>query len=96
MSSLCPSCFCLCSQCKYFLGLARNDYRFRDVAPSTGAGEGACSSSPSFALQAFSFLCSWSLLGTLRSDDADENDNVKKTIGFISKTTTLHVHYTCL
>ena len=37
MSSLCPSCFCLPSQCKYFLGLARNDYRFRDVAPSTVA-----------------------------------------------------------
>ena len=37
MSSLCPSCFCLRSQCKYFLGLARNDYRFRDVASSTVA-----------------------------------------------------------
>ena len=37
MGSLCPSCFCLRSQCKYFLGMARNDYRFRDVAPSTVA-----------------------------------------------------------
>ena len=36
-----------------------------------------------------------SLIGTLRSNDADGNENVKKnqkTIGFISKTTTLHVH----
>ena len=33
------------------------------------------------------------LLGTLRSYDADVNENVKKTIGFISKTTTLHVHH---
>ena len=29
------------------------------------------------------------LIGTLRSNDADGNENVKKTIGFISKTTTL-------
>ena len=40
------------------------------------------------------------LLGTLRSNDADGNENVKKknkkTIGFISKTTTLHVHHTFL
>ena len=34
------------------------------------------------------------LIGTLRSNDADGNENVKKTIGLISKTTTLHVHYT--
>ena len=33
------------------------------------------------------------VLGTLRSYDADVNENVKKTIGFISKTTTLHVHH---
>ena len=32
-------------------------------------------------------------LGTLRSNDADGNENVKKTIGLISKTTTLHVHH---
>ena len=36
------------------------------------------------------------LLGTLRSNDADGNENVKKTIGFISKTTTLHVHHAFL
>ena len=35
-------------------------------------------------------------VGTLRSNDADGNDNVKKTIGFISKITTLQAHYTCL
>ena len=29
----------------------------------------------------------------LRSNDADGNENVKKTIGLISKTTTLHVHH---
>ena len=34
--------------------------------------------------------------GTLRSNYADGNENVKKSIGFISKTTTLHVHHTCL
>ena len=31
------------------------------------------------------------LIGTVRSNDADGKENVKKTIGFISKTTTLHV-----
>ena len=38
---------------------------------------------------------SWKILGTLRSNDADGNKNVKKkkTIGLISKTTTLHVHH---
>ena len=35
-------------------------------------------------------------LGTLRSNDADGNENVKKTIDFISKTTTLHVHHAFL
>ena len=34
------------------------------------------------------------LLGTLRSNDADDNENVKKTIGLISKTTNSHVHHT--
>ena len=37
-----------------------------------------------------------SILGTLRSSDADDNENVKKTIGLISKTTTSHVHHTFL
>ena len=31
-------------------------------------------------------------LGTLRCHDGDDNENVKKAIGWISKTTTLHVH----
>ena len=30
---------------------------------------------------------------TLRSNDADGGKNVKKTIGLIRKTTTLHVHH---
>ena len=33
-------------------------------------------------------------LGTLRSNDADGNENVEKTIGLISKTTNSHVHQT--
>ena len=35
-------------------------------------------------------------LGSLRSNDADGNENVKKTIGLISKTTTSHVRHTFL
>ena len=35
-----------------------------------------------------------STIGTLRSNDADGDENVKKTIGFIRKTTALHVHHT--
>ena len=35
-------------------------------------------------------------IGTLRSKDADGNDNVKKTMGFISKTTTSHVQHAFL
>ena len=38
----------------------------------------------------------YALLGTLRSNDADGDENVQKTIGFISKTTALHVHHTFL
>ena len=36
------------------------------------------------------------IIGTLRSNDADGNENVKKTIGLISKTTTSHVHHAFL
>ena len=36
------------------------------------------------------------MVGTLRSDDADGNEKVKKTIGLISKTTTSHVHHAFL
>ena len=35
-------------------------------------------------------------LGTSRSNDADNNENVKKTIGLISTTTTSPVHHTFL
>ena len=35
-------------------------------------------------------------IGSLRSNDADDNYNVKKTIGLISKTTTSHVQHTFL
>ena len=35
-------------------------------------------------------------LGTLRSSDADDNENVRKTIGLIRKTTTSHVNHTFL
>ena len=38
--------------------------------------------------------CASQLLGTLRSNDADGNENVEKTIGLISKTTNSHVHQT--
>ena len=40
--------------------------------------------------------CASQLLGTLRSNDADGNENVEKTIGLISKTTNSHVHQTFL
>ena len=36
------------------------------------------------------------VIETLRSNDADDNENAKKTIGLISKTTTSHVHLTFL
>ena len=32
-------------------------------------------------------------MGSLSNDDADGNENGKKEIGLISKTTTLHVHH---
>ena len=38
------------------------------------------------------YSCEW--IGSLRSNDADENENVKKTICLISKTTTSHVQHT--
>ena len=33
------------------------------------------------------------IVGSLSNDDADSNENGKKPIGLISKTTTLHVHH---
>ena len=44
----------------------------------------------------FHVVCSNESLGTLRSNDADGNENVKKTKALISKTTTLHVHHAFL
>ena len=38
-------------------------------------------------------VCDSAKEGTLRSNDADDNENVKKAIGLISKTTTSHVHH---
>ena len=35
-------------------------------------------------------------IGTLRHYDGDNKENVKKTIGLMSKTTTLHVHHAFL
>ena len=35
-------------------------------------------------------------IGTLRNHEDDCNGNVKKTIGLLSKTTTLHVHHAFL
>ena len=35
-------------------------------------------------------------LGTLRSDDGDDNGNATKSIGLISKTTILHMHHAFL
>ena len=35
-------------------------------------------------------------IGTLTSNDADDNENVKKAIGLIRTTTTSHVHHTFL
>ena len=47
----------------------------------------------------FSLMASCGLnhsLGTLRSDDGDGNESVKKAIGLITKTTYLHVHHASL
>ena len=40
--------------------------------------------------------CFLSLLGTLRSNDADGNQKVKKGIGFVRKKINLHVHHAFL
>ena len=34
------------------------------------------------------------MLGTFSNDDGDGNENVKKAIGLVRKTTTLHVQHT--
>ena len=50
--------------------------------------------SPHHRNKAFSRGVTAAILGTLRSDDGDANENVKKEIGLITKTTILHVHHT--
>ena len=35
-------------------------------------------------------------VGIFSNDDGDGNENVKKTIGLFSKTTSLHTHHACL
>ena len=35
-------------------------------------------------------------VGSFSNDDGDGNENVKKVIGLLSKTTSLHVHHTFL
>ena len=37
-----------------------------------------------------------SIIGTLRSDDGDRNENVTKAIGLITEKTILHVHHAIL
>ena len=36
------------------------------------------------------------IIGTIRNYNRDDNGNVKKAVGLMSKTTTLHVHHTFL
>ena len=43
-----------------------------------------------------SWCCLIVFIGTLRSDDGDANENVKKTIGLTTETTTLHMHHVFL
>ena len=45
---------------------------------------------------AIKYAASLAELGTLRSADGDGNENVKKAIGLIAKTTILHVHHAFL
>ena len=47
-----------------------------------------------YVVVCLSFLCfSIHFVRTLRNYDGDGNGNIKKVIGLISKTTTLHVHH---
>ena len=45
-----------------------------------------------FRMNLFTYI----LLKTLRSNDADGNENVKRIIGFIRKKTSAHVHHALL
>ena len=44
----------------------------------------------------FNWCTIFEAIGTLRSDDGDDNEDVKKALGLISKKTTLHVHHAFL
>ena len=47
-----------------------------------------------YVVVCLSFLCFLILfVRTLRNYDGDDNGNIKKVIGLMSKTTTLHVHH---
>ena len=35
-------------------------------------------------------------VGSFSNDDGDSNDNIKKALGLLSKTTSLHMHHTFL
>ena len=48
------------------------------------------------ALSNFPSLLRLTLIGTLRNYDVDDNENVRKAIGLMSETTTLHVHHALL
>ena len=43
-----------------------------------------------------STVASRKIIGSFSNDDGDGNENVKKAIGLLSKTTTLHVHHAFL
>ena len=44
----------------------------------------------------FSFSSSTIVLGSFSNDDGDGNENAKKAIALLSKTTSLHVHHAFL
>ena len=41
----------------------------------------------------FSLASSTIVLGSFSNDDSDGNENVKKAVGLLSKTTSLHLHH---
>ena len=51
---------------------------------------------PHVCAQAPRYPLTSATLGTLRSDDGDGDENVKKAIGLVTKTTILHVHHAFL
>ena len=49
-----------------------------------------CMDRPFYGCAVFDWLC---VSGSFRNDDGDGKENVKKAVGLLSKTTTLHVHH---